>query len=294
MAEAYHFNAVGGIKYWKKTGINSLESFIFKRHYIGLAMKNPVPKTFALFAISELKKRHYSEIIKYAQKAVTIAPNDAGVLYSVGLALFWAGKPQESLKYLKKSNRLEPLQRSAVFMVCPYFSLKQYEKAVASFEKSITNVRDLIDILPFAAASYGYLGRKEEAKTILYKWIEKCGGRPNVDFLYGIYPFRNFEAFDHFMKGLKNAGRDGSITTTIKVNKEYKLTGPEINALMFGKTEATIDIFSFYEEFFHRKENGEVSYQVGDTIKEGISWIENDMLCNKFEEIAGGVTIVLI
>jgi len=55
---------------------------------------------------------------------------------------------------------------------------------------------------------------------------------------------------------------------------------------MFGK----IEVFGghFREKFFHRKENGEVSYQEGDTKKKGISWIKDDMLCNKFDEIARG------
>ena len=288
LAEAYFFNIVGGSKYWKKTGTDYQESHIFNRHYIELAMKNPVPKTFSVFAISEVRIRHYNEAIKYAQKALTLAPNDADVLYYAGLSFFWAGKLQEALKHLKKSNRLEPRNRSAAFMVCPYFSLKQYEKAVASFEKSSSNIRDLNDILPFAAASYGYLGRKEEARAILDKWIGSLGGRPNVDLLYGTYRFKNFESFDHFIKGLKNAGRDGSIATTIKINEKDKLSSQEIKKLMFGKTEAGYGYFSFYEEFFHRKENGAVSYHVGDTIKKGSSWIKDDMLCNKFEEIAGG------
>jgi adenylate cyclase len=285
LADAYVRNIVGGKEYWVRTNKFYDESQIFIRHYIDLAMKNPVPKTFALLARSEGGFLHFSKAVQYAEKAIDLAPNDADVLFLAGKILSFVGKPQKALKCFKKSNVLDPLNRSTVMMVIPYFILKQYEKAVDSFEKSIPNVRELLDTLLYAAASYAYLSRKKEAKATLDKWINMTGGI-DVNRLYSGFPHKDPEVFDRLMKGLVKAGMEGSIPTTIKINKKFKLTRQEIKALMFGKTEAFGG--HFYEKFFHRKENGEVSYQEGDTIKKGISWIKDDMLCNKFDEIAGG------
>jgi TolB-like protein len=221
----------------------------------------------------------------YAEKAVALAPNDSEVLYEAGRALPLADKPQDAIKYLKISNKLDPLNKAGVYMAFPYFSLKQYKEAVTAFEQGATNVRDEAGILPFASASYAFLGRKEEAKATLDKWIQLVG-RISADAIYSTYGMKNIEVFDRFMEGITLAGREGGTKIYTRVDENKKLTGQQIKELMFGRTEF-IGAY-FIDQFFHRKEDGEVTYQAGDSVDSGISWIENDKLCNKFEKRFGG------
>lgn len=93
---------------------------------------------------------------------------------------------------------------------------------------------------------------------------------------------KNIEVFESFMEGITLAGREGGTKIYLRVDENKKLTGQQIKELMFVRTE--FDGVSFIDEFFHRKEDGEVTYQSGDSVDSGESWIENDKLCNKFEK----------
>jgi hypothetical protein len=156
---------------------------------------------------------------------------------------------------------------------------------VAAFEEVAPNVRNDVGILPYVAASYAYLDRKKEAKAVVKQWNAMVR-RLSADEIYGYYAMKNSEVFDRLMEGLTKAGRRGGTKIYIAVDQNYKLTGKKIKKLMFGKTEIVSAYFG--DEFLHRKKGGEAIFQIGDSVKNGLSWIERDKLCNKFEQMFGG------
>ena len=54
--------------------------------------------------------------------------------------------------------------------------------------------------------------------------------------MYYFAPYKNSEEFDRFMEGLIKAGYKGNPSNYHKLKKENKLTGQEIQELIFGKT----------------------------------------------------------
>jgi hypothetical protein len=106
--------------------------------------------------------------------------------------------------------------------------------------------------------------------------------------MYYLVPLKNSEVFDRAIGGLIKAGYKGNPSNYYKLKKENKLTGQEIQELIFGKKiEGT---------YFHvpwsltTNKDGESEYDnkfYGN--HKGKSWIEGDTVCNQYESLFDGL-----
>jgi len=106
--------------------------------------------------------------------------------------------------------------------------------------------------------------------------------------MYYLIPFKNSEVFDRIIEGLIKAGYKGNPSNYYKLKKENKLTGQEIQELIFGKK---IEGTYFYIPWsVTTNKSGEVEYAnkyYGN--HKGNSWIEGDTVCNQYESLFDGL-----
>jgi len=105
--------------------------------------------------------------------------------------------------------------------------------------------------------------------------------------MYYFAPYKNSEEFDRFMEGLIKAGYKGNPSNYHKLKKENKLTGQEIQELIFGKTMEG-NIFDA-EWSVSTNEDGDSVYNRFFSIYEGKSWIEGDTVCSQYELLYDGL-----
>jgi len=162
-----YISALGiGKKFWDESGINFPTAKLLARHYVENAMKHPTSRGYQAFARLELYKRNYKEAIDNAEHAVSISPNDADALHTLGGIMVFAGKPEEGMKYYKRSIMLDPLHKSTGGIGFAYFVMGDYEQAVKYIEKAIKDYPEDYRIRSLLAASYAFLGDDVKAKKV--------------------------------------------------------------------------------------------------------------------------------
>jgi tetratricopeptide (TPR) repeat protein len=178
--------------------------------------------------------------------------------------------------------------------------MEQYEEAVNFIKRAIKHNPDLVNEKSvyqgrgsiILAAAYGHLGRLEEAQDAGIKMITSIRSK--------YIPFMYSKDYVRLINGLIKAGIKAgsgtyfrpthelsSIGGHFKLFNENKLTGEEIRALVFGREViAMVGGVSVNEGgFISRNKDGEANYQemMGKGSDSGKSWIEDDMLCDQWE-----------
>ncbi len=153
-----------GQRFWDESGIDFPTARLLARHYVKKAMRKPTSTSFQVLARLEHFKRNFSEALEHAEHAVAISPNDADALYTLGIIMVWADKPEEGIKYIKKSIMLDPLHKSTGEIGRAYFILGDYELAAKYIEKNLKDYPENYQIQGILASTYAYLGNDALAK----------------------------------------------------------------------------------------------------------------------------------
>ncbi len=111
---------------------------------------------------------------------------------------------------------------------------------------------------------------------------------PDLQFLYYIYPFKNPEVFNRFVKDLAKAGYNRGTTGYYEINEANRLNGQEIKNLIIGKKAIG---YNYYRRSFSEywSEEGVLEEKTYETPSIGEYWIEGDELCQRFEDRFEGV-----
>jgi adenylate cyclase len=146
-----------------------------------------------------------------ADRAVALSPNLAFGYFRRGAALIFSGRPQEGLRDLQTSLRLEPsgsylAHRLTQVAVGCYYS-RSYEDAVEAAKQAIRSFPEFPQPYRWLTAALGQLGRIEEAKEVLQQAIAVAPA--SFDFYVRECPprFRQ-EDHAHMLEGLRKAGWD--------------------------------------------------------------------------------------
>jgi tetratricopeptide (TPR) repeat protein len=88
-------------------------------------------------------RRHYTDALKALEKARTLRPNDAGVLYNLSIVYDNLGMLEEAIAAITRSVSLDPKNLLAIRQSCELQLLsRQYKPAVSCFESLIQQVPD--------------------------------------------------------------------------------------------------------------------------------------------------------
>ena len=104
----------------------------------GIALDNSSYLTHGALVYPYTMLGEYDKAISEGEKAVSLGPNFPGPYFSLGTALYFAGRPQEAIPMLQKCLRLSPIPiHSEVLdaLANSYRQLGQYEEAIATYKK---------------------------------------------------------------------------------------------------------------------------------------------------------------
>ncbi|MBB5535857.1 adenylate/guanylate cyclase domain-containing protein [Rhizobium giardinii] len=172
-----------------------------------VALDDRDPRAHWALSIVELYSRRHDVAITEAQRAIVLNPNFAEGHVSLGEALNYSARADEALKYFDRAKVLNPYFPDVLlhFQALASFHLGRYEQAVGLLKERLTRnpVTDVSRAL--LAASYGHLGRLDEARAA---WQEVFRVNPNYSLEYRrkVLPYKNPDDFELVVDGLRKAG----------------------------------------------------------------------------------------
>jgi adenylate cyclase len=116
----------------------------------------------------------YDEAVAEGERAVELNPNGAETLALAGGILNFAGRPEEAIPVLQKAMRLNPMPPVWFYanLGLSYALTKQYDKAIAEYEKGLRLVPDNFYCLLWLAATYSRAGREKEARKTASEFLK--------------------------------------------------------------------------------------------------------------------------
>jgi adenylate cyclase len=144
-----------------------------------------------------------------AERALALSPNLASAHWRRGAALIYSGRPQEGLRDLQTSLRLEPrgsdLPHRLTHSAAGRYFCRAYEESVEAAKRAIQLFPDFPLPYRYLAAALGQLGRAEEAKTALEAALALGPGSFHLH-VRGRPPWFRPEDHAHMLEGLRKAG----------------------------------------------------------------------------------------
>jgi hypothetical protein len=140
------------------------------------------------------------------------------------------------------------------------------------------------------AMLYAQVGRDQEARAMLDKGTKGWpASMKNVRFMMATFPLKDLRIMERFAEGYVKAGLPGEPSGFYKISAEIRLTGEEIRKLFFGRKVAGSNIITGKQWWVERSKDGKATIRDGDRSDTGKSWIEEDMLCDQWDNLYEGL-----
>jgi tetratricopeptide (TPR) repeat protein len=140
------------------------------------------------------------------------------------------------------------------------------------------------------AMLYAQVGRAQEARAMLDKATK---GMPatmkNVRFIMSRFRFGDLQTAERFAEGYVKAGLPGEPSGFYKISKENRLTENEIRKLFFGRKVTGFTLGTGKQWRIERSTDGKATIRDGDSSDTGKSWVEEDMLCDQWDNLYEGL-----
>jgi len=140
------------------------------------------------------------------------------------------------------------------------------------------------------AMLYAQEGRDQEAQLMLDKGTK---GWPdalkNVRFIMSLLSIGDLQSAERFAEGFVKAGLPGETSGFYKISKENRLSGKEIMKLFFGRNVTGFTLGTGKKWWIKRGKDGKATIRDGDDSDTGKSWVEEDMLCDQWDNFYEGL-----
>ncbi|GMR06600.1 MAG: hypothetical protein BMS9Abin25_1207 [Gammaproteobacteria bacterium] len=173
------------------------------------ALKRDQKLTLAYFVggLVKREKGDWDGALRYLEEAIALDSNYANAHVLLATLLYFAGRPEEGLKRMQKAIRLEPHHpyNYPFHLGQAYFILKQYAKAIDTFQEALDRNPLSDRVRVWLAAALAKEGKQDEAE---WEVSQVLIGNPDFslkDFLEA-FPFRKSKDRNHFLSGLQMAG----------------------------------------------------------------------------------------
>ncbi len=107
----------------------------------------------------------------------------------------------------------------------------------------------------------------------------------NVRFYMTQWPLKDLQTAERFAEGLIKAGLPGEPSGFYKISAKNRLTGEEIRELFFGRKVTGFTLATGKQWRIERSQDGKSAIRDGDNADTGKSWIEEDMLCDQWDNL---------
>jgi tetratricopeptide (TPR) repeat protein len=171
------------------------------------------------------------------------------------------------------------------------------EAASGRWEEAIPLIERFVKYNPKAgfaylmlAMLYGQVGRTQEARAMLDKGTKGWpAAMKNVRFIMSLLSFGDLQIAERFAEGFVKAGLPGEPSGFYKISKENRLTEKEIRELFFGRKVSGSTFPTGKQWLIERSKDGKATIRDGDRSDTGKSWIEEDMLCDHWDNLYEGL-----
>jgi adenylate cyclase len=256
-----------------------------------LALNPETPLAHSALGILQLVAGQHADAILAARKAVSLAPNDADARTTLAIILTYAGQPEAAITEMEAVLRLDPKPAPSVLIIDGFTNLiaGRYEDALERFEKAKAMIPDNMVVNAFLASTYARLSRMDEAKEAMQLVLKRQPYRA-VSWVKLTYAYmKRSEDLDRWVEGEHMAGLP-EWPMGFQGNESRRLTGEEIESIIFGKT---------IEGTEHQGGGGfpfkRVSFADGSVVKEnkygvfrGTSSVREDMWCVRSADVFFG------
>jgi adenylate cyclase len=154
----------------------------------------------------------WPEAIADFNQAIALDPSDSQSYAYMARSLAFLGRPTEALQYIETAMRVDPHYPPLYLALrgLAQFGLEQYREAAVSLEQATKLNPDDSAGLLLLVATYGYLGRKDEAKAVFAKHealILRRGRAPTTaTYAWGAWGYGMRPDQDRLFNGLVLAG----------------------------------------------------------------------------------------
>ena len=261
---------------------------ILARKYLDLAMKNPTCTSCQVGSLLSLFKRDYDGAIALAEKAIDLNPNCADGYFTLSYIMAADGKPDIAMRLIDMGKRIDPLNISTALYLQGLirFSIGEMNEAIHLIENALSKNPSLSEIVPVRAAAYAHLGDLQSAAKILKNFQKSWTRFFHLRDVMGNFPFKDPNVSKRLAEGLIKAGMTGNRDEYYKILPGNKLGATDIKNQVFSKKVRTIDYYG-KPYIVSRDADGKSHRQMAPDAgvrfdDEGMSWIENDMLCERW------------
>ena len=101
--------------------------------------------------------------------------------------------------------------------------------------------------------------------------------------------FKDPQSIKRWAEGCLKAGMQGEPSGYYKISDKHRLTGKEIKILFFGRKVTGFDSITQKQWWIERTKNGKATIRGGEGSDSGKSWIEDDMLCDQWDNLFEGL-----
>ena len=151
--------------------------------------------------------KDHDRAAKACDRALTLVPNDADALETMGAIAIWSGHPGDAIGTVKQAMRLDPLNPMTFLFDLghAYFCLGHYEDAISAFLRGTIGNPAFTPNHLYLASAHGHLRESAEAERAIKRCREY---RPGVKLnaLLGVLPYMRLEDTDRLRDGLHKAG----------------------------------------------------------------------------------------
>ena len=152
-------------------------------------------------------QRRHDEALSELHRAIELDHNYAQGHSLLGMALMYSGRPKQALESFAVAMRLDPLYPNILLHLAAqaHFSMGQDEIAAGHLVERIARNPNTDASRMLLAASYGHLGRTEEAREAWAGLLEVNPGF-SVQQREGVLPYKDARDFQRILDGLAKAG----------------------------------------------------------------------------------------
>jgi TolB-like protein/Flp pilus assembly protein TadD len=326
LAKVYAQAVIGEQAYAEELGIFWTEGYTKAWRLLEKAAAQPNADIHVLRSWLALKKHQHRRAVTEARQALVLKPNDADALEALAEALIYSGQPEAGIEFAQRAMRQNPtlLGRPFYLMGLAEFALGNPDMAVRHVERAIQQAPGrTADFSGLLAAAYGTLGRAGRAEAAFDAFSEGFLNRPKlawsvrsesfanprfhtwsrIDLAWSVYsfPFADNTVLDRLAEGFKVAGAAAGLGGYLPLSTPNRLTGPEIESLLFGNEIEGRDFWlSEFAWQQRRTVDGKVAhsgYPVHPGMTKaatGVDRIEDDMLCEQWLPLPESPSICIV
>jgi adenylate cyclase len=226
--------------YWSASlGLSQGEAYSRAERHLEKAQKHPSSTSHYVAGILARGAANFTTSIAAFEKAIAFDPSDSWSYAQLGFTLTIINRPAEAISFIDTAMRLDPRYppQFLFFLGSAQFNMNRLAEAAESLERAVQLNPDHDWSLLLLAATYGHLGRKEDAASAIARYDDlkvRLGGTPLwIAELKRRTRTMNFNE-SQIIAGLRLAGAPESLPGSVFA-MQNALTASEARALLLGR-----------------------------------------------------------